>query len=159
MDDFWFKFFTLLFTGITAGILIVNAIRDSRIKKKERGIAVELSEKRRMQNDLMEHITEVLDLGRRGFKEKDENAKQKIYFQLLNHKPFIWINFDRENRSAKKLRENCNEYIFWCTSFLDSSNETDRINFERDAEKNKRSIWKLIDEYIEAEDELIKNLI
>lgn len=60
MDNFWFKFFTLLFTGITAGMVIVNAIKDSRIKKKERRMAVELSEKRRMQNDLMNILRKFL---------------------------------------------------------------------------------------------------
>ncbi|PEB20359.1 hypothetical protein [Bacillus toyonensis] len=155
----WIKIITLGIAVFTLVVSIYNAITLNQNKKKDRRIAVELSEKRRMQNDLMKHITEVLDLGRRGFKEKEENEKQKIYFQLLNHKPFIWINLDRENRSAKKLRENCNEYIFWCTSFLDSSNETERSNFEKDAEKNKRFIWKLLDEYIEVEDELIKDLI
>lgn len=113
----WIKIITLGIAVFTLVVSIYNAITLNQSKKKDRRIAVELSEKRRMQNDLMKHITEVLDLGRRGFKEKEENEKQKIYFQLLNHKPFIWINLDRENRSAKKLRENCNEYIFWCTSF------------------------------------------
>ena len=50
-----------------------------------------------MHNDLFEHITKVLDLGRRCFDEIDENEKQKMKFELLNHKIFIWINLNRNN--------------------------------------------------------------
>lgn len=88
-----------------------------KTKKKIIRIAVELSEKRRMQNDLFEHITKVLDLGRRCSVETDEKEKQKIKFELLNHKIFIWINLDRKNKFTKDLRINCNEYITWWASF------------------------------------------
>ncbi|PFU28626.1 hypothetical protein [Bacillus cereus] len=140
-------------------MVIVNSIRDYFTKKKDRKIAVELSEKRRMQNELMNHITKVLDLGRRCFEETDGNEKKKIKFELLNHKVFIWINLDRENACAKELRSDCNKYIFLCASFVESSNDKEKLNFERASHKNMKSIWLLIDKYIEEETKLIEELI
>ena len=64
-----------------------------------------------MQNELFEYITKVLDLGRRCRVETDDNNKQKMKFELLNHKIFIWINLDRNNCVQEDLREQCNIYI------------------------------------------------
>ena len=81
-------------------------------KEKDRKVTVSLPEKRRMQKDLMDHITKVLDLGRKCFEETDENEKKKIKFELLNHKVYIWINLNEENSFAKELRSHSTEYIF-----------------------------------------------
>uniref|UniRef100_UPI0021E839D4 hypothetical protein n=1 Tax=Bacillus thuringiensis TaxID=1428 RepID=UPI0021E839D4 len=103
------SFLTLLVSGYGAITLNKNKKEDRRIAventEKDRRIAVELSEKRRMQNELMNHITKVLDLGRRCRVETDENSKQKMKFELLNHKVFIWINLDRDNFVQEDLRE------------------------------------------------------
>ncbi|WP_313897564.1 hypothetical protein [Bacillus cereus group sp. BfR-BA-01331] len=159
MDDFWFKFFTLLFTGITAGMVIVNSIRDYFTKKKDRKIAVELSEKRRMQNELMNHITKVLDLGRRCRVETDENNKQKMKFELLNHKIFIWINLDRNNCVQEDLREQCNIYINFCASSLEVSDKEQQLSYLDGVNKNFNFILQLIDKYIEEENKLIDELM
>lgn len=140
-------------------VSIYNARTLNENKEKDRRIAVELSEKRRMHNDLFEHITKVLDLGRRCSMETDEKERQKMKFELLDHKIFIWINLDRKNKFAKDLRVNCNEYITWWASILDSSNDEEKLNFERESYKNMRSIWVLIDKYIEEENKLIEALM
>ncbi|HDR8185465.1 TPA: hypothetical protein ROY30_003152 [Bacillus cereus] len=153
----------LIITSILSLATLIVSIYNARTlnenKEKDRRIAVELSEKRRMQNDLFEHITKVLDLGRRCSVETDEKEKQKIKFELLNHKIFIWINLDRKNKFTKDLRINCNEYITWWASFLESSNDEEKSNFERASYKNMKSIWILIDKYIEEENKLIEELM
>ncbi|MDM5285796.1 hypothetical protein [Peribacillus frigoritolerans] len=153
----------LIITSIISLATLIVSIYNARTlnenKEKDRRIAVLLSEKRRMQNNLFEHITKVLDLGRRCFEEKGENEKQKMKFELLNHKIYIWINLDRDNGFAKGLRENSNEYIFLCASFLDSSDEAERLNFQKVSYKDQRSIWILIDKYIEEENKLIEELM
>ncbi|MGM1462405.1 MULTISPECIES: hypothetical protein [Bacillus cereus group] len=136
-------------------MVIVNAIKDYLTKKKDRRITVSLPEKRRMQKDLMDHITKVLDLGRRCFEETDEHEKQKIKFELLNHKVYIWINLNEENSFAKELRSHSTEYIFWCASFLDSPNEKEKFNFRTDSYKNQRSIMGVIEKYYKEENRLI----
>ncbi|PFY83992.1 hypothetical protein [Bacillus toyonensis] len=150
---------TTIISLATLIVSIYNARTLNENKEKDRRIAVELSEKRRMQNELMNHITKVLDLGRRCFEETDENEKKKIKFELLNHKVFVWINLDRENAHAKELRSECNEYIFLCASFVDSSNETEKLNFQGNSATNQRSIMVLIDKYIEEENKLIDELV
>ncbi|PEY26272.1 hypothetical protein CN340_15495 [Bacillus anthracis] len=150
---------TSIISLATLIVSIYNAKTLNENKEKDRRIAVELSEKRRMHNDLFEHITKVLDLGRRCRVETDEKEKQKMKFELLNHKIFIWINLDRDNCFAKDLRENSNEYIFWWASFLESSNKEEKFNFERASDKNMKSIWLLIDKYIEEENKLIAELM
>ncbi|WP_433948138.1 hypothetical protein [Bacillus tropicus] len=155
----WIKIITLGIALFTLVVSIYNAITLNKNKEKDRRIAVELSEKRRMHNDLFEHITKVLDLGRRCRVETDEKEKQKMKFELLNHKIFIWINLDIDNCFAKDLRENSNEYIFWWASFLESSNKEEKFNFERASDKNMKSIWLLIDKYIEEEHKLIAELM
>ncbi|OOR22141.1 hypothetical protein [Bacillus cereus] len=153
----------LIITSILSLATLVVSIYNARTlnenKEKDRRIAVELSEKRRMHNDLFEHITKVLDLGRRCSVETDEKEKQKMKFELLNHKIFIWINLDRDNCFAKDLRENSNKYIILWASFLESSNKEEKINFERASDKNMKSIWLLIDKYIEEENKLIAELM
>ncbi|MEM5623723.1 hypothetical protein AAHB56_30890 [Bacillus thuringiensis] len=114
-----------------------------------------MPEKRRMQKDLMDHITKVLDLGRRCFEETDEDERKKIKFELLNHKVYIWINLNEENSFAKELRNHSTEYIFWCASFLDSSNEEEKCNFRTDSYKNQRSIMGVIEKYYKEENRLI----
>ncbi|MED0951985.1 MULTISPECIES: hypothetical protein [Bacillus cereus group] len=155
----WIKIITLGIALFTLVVSIYNAITLNKNKEKDRRIAVELSEKRRMHNDLFEHITKVLDLGRRCRVETDEKEKQKMKFELLNHKIFIWINLDINNCFAKDLRENSNEYIFLWASFLESSNNEEKLNFERASYKNMKSIWILIDKYIEEENKLIEELM
>ncbi|SIR47628.1 hypothetical protein SAMN05878494_3939 [Bacillus cereus] len=155
----WIKIITLGIALFTLVVSIYNARTLNENKEKDRRIAVELSEKRRMHNDLFEHITKILDLGRRCRVETDEKEKQKMKFELLNHKIFIWINLDRDNCFAKDLRENSNKYIFWWASFLESSNKEEKINFERASDKNMKSIWLLIDKYIEEENKLIAELM
>lgn len=153
----------LIITSIISLATLIVSIYNARTlnenKEKDRRIAVELSEKRRMHNDLFEHITKILDLGRRCRVETDEKEKQKMKFELLNHKIFIWINLDRDNCFAKDLRENSNEYIFWWASFLESSNEEEKFNSERASDENMKSIWLLIDKYIEEENKLIEELM
>ncbi|ONG99135.1 hypothetical protein [Bacillus cereus] len=140
-------------------VSIYNAKTLNKNKEKDRRIAVELSEKIRMQNDLFEHITKVLDLGRRCSVETNEKEQQKMKFELLDHKIFIWINLDRKNHFTKDLRENCNEYITWCADSLSTSDETKKLLYQRNSEQNKKSIWVLIDNYIEEENKLIEGLM
>ncbi|MCU5458759.1 hypothetical protein OCA96_03520 [Bacillus cereus] len=72
----------LIITSILSLATLIVSIYNARTlnenKEKDRRIAVELSEKRRMQNDLFEHITKVLDLGRRCSVETDEKEKQNF---------------------------------------------------------------------------------
>ncbi|KAA6454400.1 hypothetical protein [Bacillus cereus] len=157
------SFLTLFVSSYGAITLNKNKEEDRRIavenKEKDRRIAVELSEKRRMQNDLFEHITKVLDIGRRCDVETDVEEKQKMKFELLNHKVFIWINLDRKNKFSEDLRGNCNTYITWCADFLSTSDEEKKIHYQRASEKNKQIIWVLIDKYIEEENKLIEGLM
>ncbi|OOZ97586.1 hypothetical protein CQZ91_13320 [Bacillus cereus] len=157
------SFLTLCVSSYGAITLNKNKEKDRRIAientEKDRRIAVELSEKRRMQNELMNHITKVLDLGRRCVEEVDENEKKKIKFELLNHKVFIWINLDRKNKVSKNLRKNCNGYVTLCADYLSTSDEEKKINYQRASEKNKQTMWVLIDEYIEEENKLIDRLM
>ncbi|MES5952025.1 hypothetical protein QCI42_00110 [Bacillus fungorum] len=155
----WIKIITLGIAVFTLVVSIYNAITLNQNKKKDRKVNVALPEKRRMQNELFEHIIKVLDLGRRCIGESDENEKQKMKFELLNHRPFIWINLDRKNRFSKDLRANCNEYITWCAHFVDSSNEVEKNNSIRASDKNKKVIWVLIDKYIEEENKSIEKLM
>lgn len=150
---------TSIISLATLFVSIYNARTLNENKEKDRRIAVELSEKRRMQNDLFEHITKVLDIGRRCDVETDEKEKQKMKFELLNHKIFIWINLDRKNKFTKDLRENCNEYVTWCADFLSTSDEKKKSHYQRVSEKNKKVIWVLIDKYIEEENKLIEELL
>ncbi|PGU46921.1 hypothetical protein [Bacillus cereus] len=155
----WIKIITLGIALFTLIVSIYNAITLNKNKEKDRRVAVELSEKRRMHNDLFEHITKVFDLGRRCRVETDGKEKQKMKFELLNHKIFIWINLDINNCFAKDLRKNSNEYIFLWASFLESSNDEEKLNFEKASYKNMKSIWILIDKYIEEENKLIEELM
>ncbi|PFV71944.1 hypothetical protein COL05_26890 [Bacillus sp. AFS059628] len=56
-------------------------------------------------------------------------------------------------------RENCNEYITWCASFLETSNEAEKTYYQNISYRNQRSIWGLIDKYIEEENKLIEELM
>ncbi|MFJ7818997.1 hypothetical protein ACIQYX_24605 [Bacillus toyonensis] len=150
---------TSIISLATLFVSIYNARTLNENKEKDRRIAVELSEKRRMQNDLFEHITKVLDIGRRCDVETDEKEKQKMKFELLDHKIFIWINLDRKNKFTKDLRENCNEYVTWCADFLSTSDEKKKSHYQRASEQNKKVIWALIDKYIEEENKLIEGLM
>jgi uncharacterized LabA/DUF88 family protein len=150
---------TSIISLATLFVSIYNARTLNENKEKDRRIAVELSEKRRMQNDLFEHITKVLDIGRRCDVETDEKEKQKMKFELLDHKIFIWINLDRKNKFSKDLRENCNGYITWCTDFLSTADKEKKLHYQRASEKNKQIIWVLIDKYIETENKLIEELM
>ena len=136
----WIKFGTLVISFFTLLLSIYSARTLNQYKEKDRKVTVSLPEKRRMQKDLMDHITKVLDLGRKCFEETDENEKKKIKFELLNHKVYIWINLNEENSFAKELRSHSTEYIFWCASFLDSPNEKEKFNFRTDSYKIQRSI-------------------
>ncbi|GAB6248894.1 hypothetical protein ORM92_21420 [Bacillus cereus] len=136
----WIKFGTLVISFFTLLLSIYSVRTLNQNKEKDRKVTVSLPEKRRMQKDLMDHITKVLDLGRKCFEETDENEKKKIKFELLNHKVYIWINLNEENSFAKELRSHSTEYIFWCASFLDSPNEKEKFNFRTDSYKNQRSI-------------------
>ncbi|MGR2745586.1 hypothetical protein [Bacillus sp. N6] len=153
----------LIITSIISLVTLIVSIYNARTlnenKEKDRRIGVELSEKRRMQNDLFEHITKVLDLGRRCSVETDEKEKQKMKFELLDHKIFIWINLDRQNKFTKDLKENCNGYITWCADFLSTSDEEKKMHYQRASEQNKKYIWVLIDKYIEEENILIEGLM
>ncbi|WP_433961762.1 hypothetical protein [Bacillus mycoides] len=140
-------------------VSIYNARTLNENKEKDRRIAVELSEKRRMQNDLFEHITKVLDLGRRCRVETDDNNKQEMKFELLNHKIFIWINLDRNNCVHEDLREQCNIYINFCTSSLEVPNREEQLSYLDNANKNFNFILQLIDRYIEEENKLIEELM
>ncbi|MFP3378169.1 hypothetical protein SB767_17370 [Bacillus sp. SIMBA_069] len=155
----WIKIFTLIFSGITVVMVIINSIKDYLTRKKDRRIAVVLPEKRRMQNELFEHIIKVLDLGRRCLEETDENEKQKMKYELLNHKPFIWINLDRENCFQEDLRRRCNLYITWCADFVDSSKEEEKNNCKNASNQERKHIWVLIDKYIEEENKSIEKLM
>ncbi|PEM62172.1 hypothetical protein [Bacillus toyonensis] len=150
---------TLVISFLTLSVSSYSAITLNKNKEKDRRIAIELSEKRRMQNDLFEHITKVLDIGRRCDVETDEKEKQKMKFELLDHKIFIWINLDRKNKFTKGLRENCNEYVTWCADFLSTSDEKEKSHYQRASEQNKKVIWVLIDKYIEEENKLIEGLM
>ncbi|MEE6200618.1 MULTISPECIES: hypothetical protein [Bacillus] len=153
----------LIFTSIISVATLIVSIYNGRTlnknKEKDRRIAVELSEKRRMQNDLFEHITKVLDLGRRCLEETDENEKQKMKFELLNHKPFIWINLDRKNHFQKDLRTRCNLYIMSCADFVESSKEEAKNNYKQASNQHRNRIWVLIDNYIEEENKSIEKLM
>lgn len=133
-------------------ILIINSI-------KNRKINVLLSEKRKMQNDLFLSITKILDIGRRSLEIKDLKERQQMKYDLLNHKILIWINLDYKNKYAKDMRENCNQYIFWCASSLENNSSSEKIDIHLTANKNLHSIWQLIDLYIEEENKLIEKLI
>ncbi|HDR4903690.1 hypothetical protein COC69_02385 [Bacillus cereus] len=151
----WIKFGTLVISFFTLLLSIYSARTLNQNKEKDRKVTVSLPEKRRMQKDLMDHITKVLDLGRKCFEETDENEKKKIKFELLNHKVYIWINLNEENSFAKELRSHSTEYIFWCASFLDSPNEKEKFNFRTDSYKNQRSIMGVIEKYYKEENRLI----
>ncbi|MEH6933086.1 hypothetical protein ACQKFI_11175 [Bacillus thuringiensis] len=151
----WIKIGTLVISFFTLLLSIYSARTLNQNKEKDRKVTVSLPEKRRMQKDLMDHITKVLDLGRKCFEETDENEKKKIKFELLNHKVYIWINLNEENSFAKELRSHSTEYIFWCASFLDSPNEKEKFNFRTDSYKNQRSIMGVIEKYYKEENRLI----
>ncbi|PFO09259.1 hypothetical protein COJ63_06055 [Bacillus cereus] len=155
----WIKFGTLVISFFTLLLSIYSARTLNQNKEKDRKVTVSLPEKRRMQKDLMDHITKVLDLGRKCFEETDENEKKKIKFELLNHKVYIWINLNEENSFAKELRSHSTEYIFWCASFLDSPNEKEKFNFRTDSYKNQRSIMGVIEKYYKEENKLIDGLM
>ncbi|WJE66687.1 hypothetical protein QRE63_12640 [Bacillus mycoides] len=150
---------TSIISLATLMVSIYNARTLNENKEKDRRIAVELSEKRRMQNDLFEHITKVLDLGRRCRVETDDNNKQEMKFELLNHKIFIWINLDRNNCVHEDLREQCNIYINFCTSSLEVPNREEQLSYLDNANKNFNFILQLIDRYIEEENKLIEELM
>ncbi|BCA33689.1 hypothetical protein BwiPL1_20710 [Bacillus wiedmannii] len=152
----WIKIITLGIALFTLVVSIYNAITLNKNKEKDRRIAVELSEKRRMHNDLFEHITKVLDLGRRFSEETDGIEKQKMKFELQNHKVFIWINLDRDNCFAEELRGNCNEYIFRQVSSWEETDGEWHVSY---AQENFYLIYELIDKYIEEENKLIKELM
>ncbi|PEM95197.1 hypothetical protein CN639_01250 [Bacillus toyonensis] len=153
----------LIITSILSLATLIVSIYNARTlnenKEKDRRIAVELSEKRRVQNELMNHITKVLDLGRRCRVETDENNKQKMKFELLNHKIFIWINLDRNNCVHEDLREQCNIYINFCASSLEVPNREEQLSYLDNANKNFNFILQLIDRYIEEENKLIEELM
>ncbi|MGY3267665.1 hypothetical protein ACVWY7_000581 [Bacillus sp. TE9106W] len=153
----------LIITSIISLATLIVSIYNARTlnenKEKDRRIAVELSEKRRMQNALFEHITKVLDLGRRCSVETDEKEKRKMKFELLYLRPFILINLDRKNRFSKDLMMNCFEYIICYVRFVESSNEAEKNNFIRASDENKKVIWDLINKYIEEENKLIDELV
>ncbi|PGE64184.1 hypothetical protein COM65_07085 [Bacillus wiedmannii] len=153
----------LIITSIISLATLIVSIYNARTlnenKEKDRRIAVELSEKRRMQNELFEHITKVLDLGRRCSVETDEKEKQKMKFELLYHRPFILINLDRKNRFSKDLMTNCFDYIILYVRFVESSNEVEKDDCIRASNENKGAIWDLIDKYIEEENKSIEKLM
>ncbi len=153
----------LIITSIISLATLIVSIYNARTlnenKEKDRRIAVELSEKRRMQNDLFEHITKVLDLGRRCGVETDENNKQKMKFELLNHKIFIWINLDRDNCVQEDLREQSNIYISFCASSLEVSDREKQLSYLKQAHQHFNFILQLIDKYIEEENKLIEELM
>ncbi|MFY4685304.1 hypothetical protein [Bacillus anthracis] len=155
----WIKFGTLVISFFTLLLSIYSAKTLNQNKKKERRITLFLSEKRRMQNDLFKHITQMLDFGRRCFEEIDEKEKQKIKFELLNLKMLITVNLDKDNDFAEDLGGNCIEYITWCASFLEASDEKVKSNYLGASYKSQLSIWNLVNKYRENDNKLIEELM
>ncbi|SFC52651.1 hypothetical protein [Bacillus sp. UNCCL81] len=156
----WLNICTLIISFCSLFILFYNAYRDTINKRKDRTITILLSEKRRMQSDLMDHITKVLHLVRKTKEELNINEKKNVKLELLNHKVFIWINLDNENNFSEELRDNLNDVIFKCASFLEKEGSKDEFRlFITSTQNNEMAIWQLIDKYIEEEKNLIEELI
>jgi hypothetical protein len=139
--------------------VIVNTAEAIIAKKKDRKITVLLTEKRKLQNDLFTHLTKVLDLGRQCLIGQTEENKKKIELELLNHKIFIWINLNRDNRFSSKLREHVNNYIVFSISCLNENEDENKHSYSLAANKDAQNIWVLIDKYIDEENILIEKLI
>jgi len=100
-----------------------------------------------------------LDLGRKAYDVDDNLEKQRMKYELLNHKVLIWVHLNKENRYAKEMRESCNKYIFWCASSLESNDIEERSKYLFSADDSAKGIWLLIDKYIEEEEKLKYKLI
>lgn len=98
-------------------------------------------------------------MGRRCYVETDENNKQKMKFELLNYKIFIWINLNRKNHVQEDLREQSNIYINFCVSSLEVPNREEQLSYLDNANQNLNFILQLIDRYIEEENKLIEELM
>ncbi|KON83377.1 hypothetical protein AF331_17945 [Rossellomorea marisflavi] len=155
----WIDYTTL---GVSVGtllLLVYNSIISNKAKKKDRRISVVLEERRKMHNELFLHITSVLDIGRKSIEIIEMEQRQEMKWKLLNHKIFIWLNLNKENKFSEQLRSHCNEYVFWCASILEKEYDIQVDSYTWVADKNVQNIWVLIDKYIKNENELKKKLI
>jgi hypothetical protein len=158
-DVAWVDYITLSLSVLTLLLLIYNSITLNKAKKKDRRISVVLEEKRKMHSELFNHITSVLDLGRKSIEIADKEKRQEMKWQLLNHKIHIWVNLNNENDLSEQLRSHCNEYVFWCAGILEEEIDNQVNAYTSTANKSAQNIWILIDKYIEKENDLREELI
>lgn len=144
-------------SAITIGTLLVSTftlVFSISNSKKTRRVTVLLTERQKRHDELFKHITAVLDIGRKIYNVENNSERQKMSYDLLNHKVQIWIHLNKENKYAKEMRGNCNEYIFYCAASLEEVNNEDRQQYLHVAGNYPKHIWVLIDKYIEEEEKL-----
>lgn len=85
----WVDYTTL---GISAGtflIVVVNTIFNIRARRKDRRITVFLEERRKMHNELFNHIIQILDIGGKSMYVESFDKRQELRLELLNHKIYV----------------------------------------------------------------------
>ena len=79
--------------------------------------------------------------------------------ESLSYKVGVWININRKNKFAERLRDNCTSLATWLASSAESRIMGNNNNYLESAHRNVMDIWILVDKYIEEEENLIEYLL
>ena len=162
----WVSIISLIISGLTLIMVVVQLFVNTNQKKIDRQVDVTVKENRRMQQELFKNVLGILEVDRQIQSVKLLKEKDVLFNEVLNYRIGVWINLNRQNSFSSDLRFRCNSLSIWASGILDVTNDDNlssddnTINTFLDAaNRDKQEIWILIDKYIEEEEKIIKSII
>ena len=156
----WIQLGTLGISGATLGKLFYDSMNMKNQIKIDRRISVTVEEKRKMQRELFNHVTSLLNIDSKATTATFTREELRIAISdTHNHKINVWINLNRDNKHQNSLKDECNILATFLSNFLEDPGEEQLEQYLDITEKHKWKIWLLIDKYIEDEEKLIKKLL
>lgn len=154
----WISIVTLIISGGTLVLLIIQFLVNNNNRNIDRRIGVMVNAQREKQKELFVHILGLLDIERQITYATISNEEiNRSFHNALDHKVNIWINLNRKNKYSKDMRENCTHLATWLASSLESSK--DKEHYMKSAQRNAQIIWQLIDRYIDEEEKIIEEMM
>lgn len=144
----------------TFGMLVYEVFYNSRQRKIDRRISVTVEDQREKQRKLFDNVNGLLDIEKKFIYSKiTEDELSSILLESLSYKVGVWININRKNKFAERLRDNCTSLATWLASSAESRIMGNNNNYLESAHRNVVDIWILVDKYIEEEENLIEYLL
>ena len=144
----------------TFGMLVYEVFYNSRQRKIDRRISVTVEDQREKQRKLFDNVNGLLDIEKKFIYSKiTEDELSSILLESLSYKVGVWININRKNKFAERLRDNCTSLATWLASSAESRIMGNNNNYLESAHRNVMDIWILVDKYIEEEENLIEYLL